>query len=266
MLSRIGLSLRAALILSVVPFAAYAQNTDTSGFQAVSQPQALKRFPAIFGSASAIPSPTGTGYVGLTYSNPRAGISTNGADGDMAVGLNFGDPVNGVAVSVGMAVTGLEPFGDAGSFSINASRLVGTGERSATFVGASASSLLGWGGSANATEAYAAYVSHLTSIDSASGEIPVQLTVGYGNRIKFASNGSGNISEGLFWGAGFGLTPNLSASVSGTETQVNMGVGFTVPGAENWSVSTGVFDVMGDVDRRQFTFTVSYGFSNLFGG
>lgn len=217
-------------------------------------------FPAIYGINSAVPAPGGTGYVALTYANPRGGIAGADEDGDLAAGYTFGDAITGVSLTIGAAVTGLEPFGDSGNFNISASRMVRAGGASATFIGASAGNIGAWGSAANSDESYNVYVSHLVGVQASDGEVPFQFTLGYGTQTTYADDGSGDLGEGVFYGFGFGVTPNLSASLSGTETQVNMGLALTVPQVPGLSLSAGISDVTENVDRRQVAVSVAFGF------
>ena len=90
-------------------------------------------FPATFGVPSAVAPRAGTAFVGASFASPRAGIKGFGPDGDLVLGYNVGDPVDGVSLTFGLALTGLEPFGNAGALSLSASRLLRAGGASATF-------------------------------------------------------------------------------------------------------------------------------------
>ncbi|WP_224817172.1 hypothetical protein [Hasllibacter sp. MH4015] len=249
-------------LTGVVQASAQGSNTTDIGQLAATPERSggTLAFPAIFGAASAVAPAGGSGYVALTYANPRNGIAGSDGDGDVAAGYTFGNPVDAISVSVGIVVTGLDPFGDSGSFNISASRLLGSTDRSATFVGASALGLGGWGDAAADGESYAVYVSHLTSLGAGSAEIPLQLTLGYGNRTTLADDRSGRVEEGVFFGAGVGITETLSLSVSGTETQLNAGAVLSIPQLEGLSLSAGMFDILDNTDRQQFTATVAYSF------
>ncbi len=252
----------ASVTATALPAAGQSGNTSDIG-QVLSTPErseAALAFPSIFGAASAVAPAGGTGYVALTYANPRNGISGTGGDGDVAAGYTFGNPVDGISVSVGVVVTGLEPFGDSGSLNLGVSRLIGSSDRSATFVGASALGLGGWGDAEADGESYAGYVSHLRSIGLGSAEVPLQLTLGYGNRTTLADDRSGRVEEGVFFGVGAGIAENLSLSVSGTATQLNAGATLAIPQLEGLSLSAGMFDILDNTDRQQATVTVAFGF------
>jgi len=218
-------------------------------------------FPTIFGAASAVPAPSGTGYVALTYADPRGGIDGNDSDGDIGAGYTIGNVADGVALSFGVTVTSLEnDFGDSGEFYVSASRLLQASSTSMTFAGISAGSLFGWGDADDGEEAYSAYVSHVVGFQTANGEIPVQFTVGYGNETTYNDNLSGELESGLFAGVGIGVAENLSLSASGTETQLNLGATLTVPQVPGLGISAGVFDVTDNVERQQFSLSIALGF------
>ncbi len=253
-------------VLCVVAFVgqAVAQSTNTTDLgQLAATPERAEAelaFPSIFGAASAVAPAGGTGYAALTYATPRNGISGSDGDGDVAAGYTFGNPVDGISVSLGVVVTGLDPFGDSGSFNISASRLLGATDRSATFVGASALGLGGWGDATADGESYAVYVSHLAALGAGSAEIPLQATFGYGNRTTLADDGSGRVEDGVFYGLGAGITPTLSISVSGTATQMNAGAVLRIPQLDGISLSAGIFDISDNTDRQQMTATIAYSF------
>ena len=75
-----------------------------------------------------------------------------------------------------------------------------------------------------------------------------------------SDDGLGRIDDGAFIGLGVGVSPNLSVSLSATETQLNAGIGFGIPEFPNLSIGMGIFDVTDNVERRQFSLSVSLGF------
>ena len=220
-----------------------------------------RTFPAIFGAASAVAAPGGSGYVALTYSTPRGGVSGNDADGDVSAGYTIGNPVKNVSVSFGVNINSLsDNFGDSGNFTLGLSRVANIGERSVTFVGLSAGKLAGWGDAASDDETYSAYVSHVTAYDSGSGEIPVQYTLGYGADSTLSEDGLGTLSDGIFYGVGVGVSETVSVSLSGTETQLNLGGTVIIPSVSGLSVTAGVYDATDNASRQQYSLTVAYGF------
>lgn len=220
----------------------------------------VRRFPSIFGTASAFPSPAGTGFVGLNYVNPRGGISGEGSDGDAGAGYTIGNPIENVSLTFGVTITSLKDFGADGSLSLSAARALFIRDRSLTFIGAAASNLAAWGDADLNPEAYSIYMSHLAALPTGRGEIPIQVSAGYGDRIRLSEDGLGRIDGGAFIGFGVGVSRNLSVSVSATETQLNAGLGFGIPEFPNVSVGVGVFDVTDNVERQQFSLSVSLGF------
>ena len=79
----------AGLTAALLSSAAYAQTSgDVIVPPAPVDPdnRPVLAFPSIFGAQSAISAPGGTGFVSLTYVNPRGGVSGAGSDGDLAVG------------------------------------------------------------------------------------------------------------------------------------------------------------------------------------
>lgn len=216
-------------------------------------------FPATFGVPSAVAPIGGTRYVGATYANPRGGEEGAGGDGDLLAGLSIGNPITGLSLTFNLAVTGIEPLGDAGSLSLSASRLLRAGDTSATFGGVSISNVAPWGPNADRSEMYSAYVSHLVSVPARKTEIPIQIVFGYGSDNTRTKVVSAALDDGFFAGVGFGLTPTMSGSVSVTETQVNLGASMSIPNT-NIGVTAGVFDVTDNTDRRQVSVSIAYGF------
>jgi hypothetical protein len=220
-----------------------------------------RTFPGIFGVASAVAAPGGSGYAALTYVSPRGGVSGAGADGDIALGYTIGNPIENLSVSAGVNINGLiDNFGDSGNLNLSLSRMVNIGERSLTFVGASAGNLAGWGDASDSEESFAGYVSHVVAFDSTNGEIPVQFTLGYGNQTTLSDDGRGTLGDGVFYGVGVGVTETLSLSLSGTETQFNVGGTVLVPAVDGLAVSAGVYDATDNASRRQYALTVAFSF------
>lgn len=220
-------------------------------------PVATRAFPGTFGIPSAVAPRSGSAFVGATYANPRGGVSGAGGDGDIVAGYAIGNPLDAVSLTFGLAITGVEPLGDSGSFSLSASRLLRAGGRSATFAGFSASNLLAWGDSAGRAGMFSAYVSYLVGVETATVEIPLLITVGIGTDNTRETDGSGILRDGVFAGMGIGLTENLSAGLSTTLTQQNVGATLTVPGT-GLSVTLGVLDILDNTQRRQVSLSAAY--------
>jgi len=216
-------------------------------------------FPATFGVPSAVAPRAGTAFVGASFASPRAGIKGFGPDGDLVLGYNVGDPVDGVSLTFGLALTGLEPFGNAGALSLSASRLLRAGGASATFAGVSLSNLAPWGEAADRPEMSVLYVSHLVGLSTPNAELPLQISLGYGTDTTRAADGSGRLDDGVFFGLGLGLTPLLSGSVSATETQVNLGTTVSIP-RTGASLSLGILDAADATDHRQVSLSIGLAF------
>ncbi len=228
----------------------------------LSSPSTSLSFPGMFGVPTAVAAKGGTGFVGLTYVNPRGGFAGAGGDASVSAGYTIGNPVDTVSVTFGVSFTGTQPFADAGSFSVSASRLLQAGGTSATFVGASVSKLGTWGNGPIPDPNYSVYVSHLAGFQAGDVEIPVQFVVGYGsNNTQTNGNapGVGILENGAFAGVGMGLTKSLSGSVSFTRAQMNTGLTVSVPNT-SMSASVGIFDVTDNTNRRQLSVSVGFGF------
>lgn len=239
--------------------AVFAEGPTQAPQSSLVSPVASLAFPGTFGVPSAVAPRAGTGFLGATYANPRGGVSGAGGDGDLVAGYALGNPLDAVSLTFGVALTGIDPLGDSGSLSITASRLLRAGGVSATFIGASVSNILGWGDSAGRSAMSSAYVSHLVGANLGGTEVPFQFAVGYGTDNTRSSDGAGRMSDGMFAGVGVGVTENLSASVSATRTQINVGATLSIP-ETSFSVTAGVLDVTGNTNRRQFSLSTGYGF------
>lgn len=245
-------------IVTALGSSAFAQSDAVLAPQpSLPSPSAQLAFPSVAGVPSAVAPKAGSGFIGLTYATPRGGVSGEGGDGDFVAGYSVGNAIKNVSLTFGLAVTGLEPFGDAGSLSLSASRLAHVGSNSATFIGGTVSNLAAWGVNDDRPEQFSVYASHIVAIDKGSFELPLQFVVGYGTDNTRQSNGT--IDDGVFAGVGVGVTQNMSASMSFTEEQVNVGASYSIP---NSSVSTSlsVLDVTDNTDRQQVALSVAYGF------
>jgi hypothetical protein len=258
-------ALSASLAAGVSTFAVAGGMDVTVVPAAPTAPVALiapsRTFPGIFGIASAIAAPSGSWSVSLNYSTPRGGVAGADGDGDMSANYTLGNPVSGLSVTGGVNLNSLtKSFGDSGNINLSAARLVTVGQKSVTFIGASAGKLAGWGDAANDAETYAGYASYLTAFNTARGEFPVQVTAGYGTNNTLSKDGLGVLRDGIFVGAGIGVSEALSLSVSGTQTQVNLGATLIAPGINGVSITAGVYDAADSVSRQQTSVTVGYSF------
>lgn len=254
-----------ALSFSVVSSSVFAGNVAPVQAPAATLPNPVAvasgsdvslAFPGTFGIASAVAPVSGSGFVGANYVNLRDGVKGAEGDGSVSAGYSLGNPISGVSVTLSASVTGTDPFGDAGSFSLSASRLLRAGGSSATFVGASSSNLAAWG-AGSSEEQFSVYTSHLVGFQAGGVEVPLQLVVGYGT--SNTRNAADVLEDGAFAGVGIGMTQNISGSISFTETQVNTGFNVSIPNTSA-SVTVGVYDVTDNTDRQQFSLSVGYGF------
>ena len=218
-------------------------------------------FPSVFGVASAVAAPGGSGFAALSYVNPRGGVTGSDGDGDFSFGYTVGNPIEGVSATVAVNILGLDPFGESGTLSVNFSRLLRAGGNSATFVGLAAGNFLGWGDAENNDTTYTIAASHLVGITTAGGvEIPMQVSVGYGNESTLSDDGLGVAGPGAFIGLGVGVTETLSASLSATQTQLNVGFSLSVPQVPGLGLSLGMFDVTDNTNRQQVSLGASFSF------
>ena len=246
-------------IVAAVGSSGFAQSDAVLAPQpSLLSPSTQLAFPTVAGAPSAVAPRSGSGFVGLTYATPRGGVSGAGGDGDLVAGYSIGSPLENLSLTFGLALTGLEPLGDAGSLSLSASRLAHVGGNSATFVGATVSNLAAWGVNSNRSEQFTVYASHILAIEKGSVEVPLQFVVGYGTDNTRDTDGV-RIEDGAFAGVGVGITQNMSASMSFTETQLNLGASFNIPDS-TISTSLSLLDVTDNTDRQQVTLSVAYGF------
>lgn len=242
-----ALTALALLIPVVSPVAAIAQEAETK------LPNG--RFAAMFGASSAVPSLDGILSFGATYANPRGGIKGRDGDGDVSLSYSFGNATTPIAGTLSASVTGIEPFGDGGSFSLSLSRMVGVSPTALTFVGGSLSGLGHWGdGSDDLTASV-----YLSQIGDLGGTVPYVWSLGFAEN-STRDPDTAELNDGLTWGVGLGLVRNASFSLSGTTTQMNAGVVVGLPFAPGVSVSAGVYDITDNVDRNQKAITIGYGF------
>ena len=263
------LTIFAAALMSVVTTQAQAQAEGLGASAVISGPVAQPAadiptslaFPGVFGVASAVAATGGSGFVALSYANPRGGVANGGGDGDFAFGYSIGNPVDAVSATISVKVLGLEPFGDSGNVSLSLSRLLRVGGASATFLGLGVGDLLDWGDANGGSPVYTLTGSHIWAVTTAGGvEIPMQLSVGYGTDTTLSDDGRGRISQGGYVGFGIGVTETLSASLSATETQLNVGFSLSVPDVPGLGLSVGMFDVTDNTNRQQLSLGLSFGF------
>ncbi|MBL3566753.1 hypothetical protein JMM61_16175 [Rhodovulum sulfidophilum] len=220
----------------------------------------------MFGADAAFTLPKGDMYFGATLSDPRGGVSGKGTDGDMSMGIGFGNPITSLGFELDLNVTELEPFGDSGNFTLKTSRALLMRPNHVIFGSAAVSNLAAWGDSNVGNERWNATISGLTQFEGADLIHPFMWTVGYGSDAVLSTAGSSLTEEGWFAGVGIGVTETFGMSVSATENQYNVGVGVRVPGIEGLNVSYGVNDITDHMDRKQQMLTLTYSLNDVFGG
>ncbi|MEL6584606.1 MAG: hypothetical protein AAFQ36_12300 [Pseudomonadota bacterium] len=216
----------------------------------------LNAFPSIFGASSAYPSRSGSGSFGLTITDSRAG--QDGPDADAAASIWLGSAQDNLAVNLGIAFTGLDPFGDAGAFSVAVSRLVSVREQSATYLGASMGNVEAWG-TPGVEMTNNVYLSHIAFLFIGDRVYPVQVSVGSGSATT-RNTKTDAFERGGFAGIGIGVWNNVSLSASFTATQTNLGLSTALPVGPGVGVTLGVADVAENANDRQFSMSFGYGF------
>lgn len=214
-------------------------------------------FAPIFGAPSAITSGGSHLSFGLNYVNPRGGVSGAGGDGDMSVTYGFGDPIIGAHFQVSANITSLtNKFGDSGNLELSASRMLFANPNTSIFIGASATGLAPWGDDSDWDPRSSIYISKEGSYLLSDSYIPYELTFGFSEENTLQKNGS--LSDGIFYGLGLGITPEISISVSGNATQTNLGTYFYIPDLKGFMFSAGVLDAFNSTESRQLSLTASY--------
>jgi len=259
------------VVLAIGASAAHAQNPTLTEAELVQLLEALgadasgeqPKVASIQGIGSGYTSDGGT--FGLSFSasssgRPGAGAGSRGALG-AGLSFGFGDATNAVALEVSANFTSVHAgFLDSGYLEARVSRRFSM-ENVVGSVMVGATNLAPWGDARGNSVQYVTAVSAQTQVGPLGDEyFPVIGTLGYGTGVR--NNGT---SGGVFGGVGVGLTPYVSASAawSGDEAAVGLGISTDVKGL---SINLTVNDVTDRNDLRRATVSVSYSFSNLFGG
>lgn len=249
----------AVATLVAVSAAANGASAQESGdefvavLEALAQSATPPKFVSIQGIGSGNVASGGTVFGSVTGTLERVGGA--GMDGSLSFGTAFGDPEEGIGVNVSANITSvqIDDFGDSGFFSLSMGTRLGVSMP--TYVSVGVNNIAGWGDSAaNDISANAA----VTTIGQMPGgsSTPVMFTLG----IDAVSGGG--ISG--FGGIGVGLTEHFGASVSHDGSNVNVGVGFTLPGVEGFSGSMLIDDAFAQDGDRRATFSLSYSIPNAF--
>ncbi len=208
------------------------------------------------GVSHATVAPRGTGYASATLMNPRDGVPTSGWDASTSFGLGFGNAAEGIGASIQVNVTGTQPFGTDGDFSLRFSREIDA----STHIGLGINRLAGWGRNGTIEPHAELMLTHFTSFGSGMGNMPLMITFGANS----ASQGD-RIDPGVFGGVGFGLSENVGFGVSFKNGYFNAGFGVTMPGVEGLSMTADVSNINeAKTSSRIFSFGVHYAFTDLF--
>lgn len=249
-----------AVLALVLPFAPQAVSAQSSGDEFVAILEALARsttppkFVTMQGIGSGSVAAGGSVFGSVSGTTQRAGVG--GIDGSLAFGAGFGDANVGVGAQVTVNITSADPadFADSGFIGVKFGTKL-AGDRPA-FVALSLDNLAGWGDSArNDLKATAA----LTTFGevSLSGEAyPMMFTLGL--------SGTEGRDVLPFVGLGIGITEHVGASVSHDGSNVNLGLGFKVPGVDGMSASVTLDDALEQDGDRRATFSLSYSVADWF--
>lgn len=245
----------AACLAALAPSFATAQSTPKASAKVT-----------MFGADTAMPIPRGDVFFGLTYTTPRGGVKGRGGDGDLSFGAGFGSPIDAIGFQATANITSVHPsdFGDSGSFGFKAARALILQPNHVVFGAISAGNVGAWGDGKGSDATWNVTVSGITQIDGAALIHPVMWTIGYGSDAVLSTAGSSQTEAGLFGGVGIGVTRNIGFSVSATKSQLNAGIGFSIPGLDGVNVSYGINDIANNMKRRQQTLSISYNIADFF--
>lgn len=234
-----------------------------AALMAISAPavaQETRKHLTLVGIPSGTVAPHGTVFGSLALTDRRAGAALRDNDGSLALGFGLGSAEDGIGVQVTASIASLSRnFGDAGSFSVKASRRIGTGQWT-TYLGVSADYLAPWGAVKGQKTSLTAAITSFTSVRIGQDSYPLMLTFGGGSHIR-----NGDKDPGIFAGVGLGLTPNLAVSAAWTGEALDLGLGVKAPGVEGLSFTFAVNDVTDRKSSRRVTLSATWAVANLFG-
>lgn len=214
----------------------------------------------LVGVPSGTVAPHGVVFGSLALSDRRAGSTVRDNDGSLALGFGLGSAEDGVGVQVTASIASLSrDFGDAGSFSLKASRRISAGDWH-TYFGVSADYLAPWGDVKGQKAALTAALTSFTAVQIGQNTHPLMLTIGGGNRIRNNDRDSGG-----FAGIGLGLTETFAVSAAWTGDGLDLGLGVKVPGIEGLDLTFAVNDVSDRKDSRRVTATATWALRDVFG-
>jgi hypothetical protein len=220
----------------------------------------------MFGADTAFILPHGAMFIGGTLSDPRGGVAGNDMDGDIAFGAGFLSPTDSIGLEVDVNITGTDPMFDSGALTFKASRALSLQPNSAIFGSVAVSNVAAWGDAKLADERWNATISGMTQIAGPSITHPIMWTVGYGSDAVLRTPGRSLVDSGVFAGVGIGVNKYFGVSVSGTENQMNAGIGISIPGLDGVGISYGVNDITDHMERRQQLLSITFTKLNVFKG
>lgn len=214
----------------------------------------------LVGIPSGTVAPHGMVFGGLALTNRRTGVVPRDEDGSLALGFGLGSAEDGIGLQFTASIASLSRnFGDAGSFSVKASRRIGTGAWN-TYLGVSADYLAPWGAVKGQDASITAAITSFGSIAIGTEIHPIMLTLGGGSHIR-----NGDTDPGVFAGIGLGLTRNLAVSAAWTGEALDLGLGIRAPGVNGLSFTIAGNDVTDRMASRRVTVTATWAVANLFG-
>ncbi len=241
--------------------AAQAQNVSTAAefsayLQSLTQVATPLKNVYLPGVNHAVVAPSGVGYASLTVMNPRDGVAGSGWDASTSFGLGFGNANDSIGVSLQANITGTQPFGTDGDFSMKFSRAVGD----STYVGLGINRIAGWGVNSSIAVNAEVMVTHFSEFGSGANAVPLMITAG------ISSAGSLDQRDpGAFFGVGFGLTEDLGMGVSVKNSALNAGFGYNLRSVDGLSLTADVSNITEvNTSSRIFSLGVHYQFDNLF--
>ncbi|MGQ0609736.1 MAG: hypothetical protein ACT4N9_01335 [Paracoccaceae bacterium] len=221
--------------------------------EALAQSATPPKFVSVQGVGSGTVAPGGTVFGSISGTLDRVGGS--GMDGSLSFGTAFGDPEEGIGVNVSANITSvhLSDFGDSGFLAVSMGTRLGLSMP--TYVSLGVNNIAGWGDSAANDLSASAAVTTFGTLPGGSA-LPVMVTLG------LDAVAGGSLTP--FGGVGVGFTEFFGASVSHDGSNLNLGVGFTLPGIEGLSGSVLLDDVLAEDGDRRATFSLSYSIPNAF--
>lgn len=240
----------AGALLLATGCAAFAQDVDVAGKNVT-----------LLGITSATVAPPGTLFGSVSGSTKRDGVYDE-IDGSAELGFGFGNAEESVGAQVSVVVTSLtDNLGDSGYLTFKLSRRISDGPMP-TYIGVNVDQIANWGDAKDVDpEGSIALTTFGRTTFGTSQSYPYMLTIGAGSNVQ-----NNQQDEGLFLGAGIGLSRNVGLSAAWSGEVADFGAAFRLPGVENASFTATVNDVFDQEDSRRMTFSLNFAVNNVFGG